>query len=313
MSISTYIKRDLQARLRTGQQLPVPLTLDSLAEHYAVSYTPVRAAVKQLVDEGWLLKGANRRLTPARPPEGGDSELSSAPFVPPNPPRDVRLIIEQDLVRLSLVGEPTLLREEAAAQRYGISRSAIRTIFHRLSGAGLLQHLPRRGWRVRPFSQADMHSFLEVRELLELKALELAQSRIDPLQIDRLLDANRFPEGDHDWPLIDNSLHAYFIELAANPYISDFFLRQGRYYEILFDWEDHDRDTAIETVRQHREILTAVRDQSWEAARQALAWHIRWNHPILSKITPRIGELDSNNGSVPGQPAAGKSRQQSRH
>ncbi len=287
MSISAYIKSDLQVRLRNGQELPAELTLESLAEHYEVSFTPVREAVKQLVAEGWLQKGANRRLTVVVPPALMAEPDAVTTDVAPEPPRDLMNIIEQDLVRLSLQGEAVQIREEAAAQRYGVSRSAVRNIFHRFAGAGLLEHLPRRGWQVRPFRQSDMHAFLEVRELLELKALELARPRIDPARISQLLENNRFPLTEGDWPQIDNSLHAYLIELAGNPYISDFFLRQGRFYDILFNWEDQDRDTAIETVRQHREILEAIQEKEWAAARKALAWHIRWNHPILSRIIPR--------------------------
>ena len=42
--------------------------------------------------------------------------------------------------------------------------------------------------------------------------------------------------------------------------------------------------TAIETIRQHREILTAMLAQNWSAARKALSHHIRHNHPILDEV-----------------------------
>ena len=63
------------------------------------------------------------------------------------------------------------------------------------------------------------------------------------------------PASEQDWPQIDNSLHRYIIERAGNRYIREFFDRLGSYFEILFEWEDHDRDTAIETVRQHHVSL----------------------------------------------------------
>jgi DNA-binding GntR family transcriptional regulator len=287
MSIAEFVKRDLRSRLLSGQQPPADLTLESLAEHYEVSFTPVRAAVAELVAEGVLLKGTNRRLVAA--PIAADSSDSGAAAdeALPEPPRDLLKVIETDLIRLSVEGEPVFLREEAAAQKYGASRSAIRNIFHRLAGLGLLLHIPRRGWQIRPFRQEDMQAFNEVREVLELKALELAQPRIAPERIEELLDANRLPSSDSEPPRIDNSLHAYIIEQAGNHYIRDFFERQGRYYEILFDWEDLDRETAIETVRQHRQILEAILRQDWQSARSALSWHIRWNHPILSKVISR--------------------------
>ena len=37
MTISTYIKDDLTAQLQSGRELPIQLTLDSLAMHYKVS------------------------------------------------------------------------------------------------------------------------------------------------------------------------------------------------------------------------------------------------------------------------------------
>ncbi len=285
MSITSFVKQDLRSRLRSGRELPAGLTLESLADHYEVSFTPVRAAVAELVMEGVLLKGANRRLVPA--PGAAESHGSPADVSEesiPKPPRDLLKLVEGDLVEFSFEREAVFLREEAAAQRYQVSRSAIRNVFHRLAGLGLLRHIPRRGWQIRPFCQEDMQAFNEIREVLELKALELAQPRMVPSKIQALLDRNLFPASDADWPQIDNSLHAYILEQAGNPYIKDFFDRQGRYYEILFDWEDQDREAAIETVRQHRQILEAIIRQDWQSAKSALSWHIRWNHPILSKV-----------------------------
>lgn len=292
--MATYIRDDLAVRLRSGTKLPAPLTLAALADHYGVSFTPVRSAVRELIAEGLLEKGPNRRLVAKRPahrhkPSGRNAK-------PPEPPRDPFERVTDDLVRLSLQGEPLFLREEATAEKYGISRSSLRNILHRLAGSGMVDHIPRRGWRLRPFRQEDMQAFLEVREVLELKALELAQPHLADEDLRKLLDRNRVPSSREEPPCIDDSLHAYLIEKSGNAYIKDFFDRHGPYYTILFDWEDQDRQTAIETARQHRDILTALLDKDWQAARQALSHHIRWNHPILSKIRPackkRTGSRD---------------------
>ncbi|MCA9020740.1 MAG: GntR family transcriptional regulator [Planctomycetaceae bacterium] len=282
MSLKNYIKNDLEIRLRSGQELPAQLTLESLAEHYQVSFSPVRIALAELVEEGLLQKGANRRLVrneeqikPLK--QGQTSEL-------PEPPADMFEVITNDFVKLSLKGEPIDIREEVTARRYKISRSSLRIILNRLAGTGILDHIPRRGWRLRPFRQEDMQAFLEVRELLELKALEMAKPHLKEADLQKILDGNIIPKSEKEAVQIDNSLHEYLIEKAGNYYIKDFFQRQGRYYDILFDWEDQDRETAIETVRQHRDILTALIRKDWRSARKALSYHIRDNHPILSKI-----------------------------
>jgi DNA-binding GntR family transcriptional regulator len=283
MSITTYIKGDLSARLKSGQELPTPLTIEALAEHYKVSFTPVRSAMAELIKEGLLKKGRNRRLIAISPRNAGAQ--TRPPLQLPEPPRDLFVVISNDLVRLCLQGEPVYLREEATADKYGVSRSAIRNILHRLAGEGVLDHVPRRGWRLRPFHPDDMQAFLEVREALELKALDLARSKLVAHDLQRMLDANRLPSSPGDPPCIDEELHGYLIDKAGNAYIQNFFERQGRYYRLLFEWEDHDRAAAIETVRQHLDILTALLERNWPAARKALSHHIVNNHPILSRLT----------------------------
>jgi len=280
--MATYIKEDLAVRMKSGRALPVQLTLDSLAEHYNVSFTPVRAAVAELIDEGLLEKGPNRRLTVTGKAHAG-KRMGRAPRLP-EPPRNPFDVIVSDLVQLSFKGEPVYLREEVTAEKYDISRSAMRNILHRLAGEGMLDHIPRRGWRLRPFRQDDLRAFTEVRATLESKALELAAPNLDANELQRMLDANTLPATAADSPCIDESLHDYLVATSRNEYIKDFLERQGRYYRLLFQWEDHDRETAIATVRQHREILTALLNKKWIAARKALSHHILYNHPMLNRI-----------------------------
>jgi DNA-binding GntR family transcriptional regulator len=282
MSIATYIKDDLAAQLKSGRELPVQLTLDSLAGHYNVSLTPVRTAVAELIDEGLLQKDSNHRLAATTPRRRGARTRQE--LKQPEPPRDPYEVIANDLLQLSLRGEPIYLREEATAEKYDISRSAIRNILHRLAGEGVLDHIPRRGWRLRPFRQEDLQAFIEVREVLELKALELARPKLDAGQLQRMLDLNMPSASTGTSPSVDESLHEYLIATAGNAYIRDFFDRQGRYYRLLFEWEDRERDVAIETMRQHREILTSLLKKNWSMARKALSHHILDNHPILSQV-----------------------------
>jgi DNA-binding GntR family transcriptional regulator len=286
MSIAASIKHDLRARISSGQELPADLTLGSLAKHYGVSFTPVREAVEDLVAEGFLSKGSNRRLTAVTGSQLPTDMDTFAPEPLPAPQRDVLKLVEYDVVHLSIKGEAIYLREEAAAERFGVSRSAMRNVFHELAGRGLLKHVPRCGWQVRPLRQEDVQGFLEVREMFEIKALELAQPRLEMRRIREILDRNVLPKTPGEKPQVDDSFHRYIIEQAGNHCITDFFERHGRYFEILFLWESKHGDVEkdCETVRQHRQILEAILQQDWPAAKAALSWHIRWNYPLLIKI-----------------------------
>jgi DNA-binding GntR family transcriptional regulator len=274
MSIATFIKQDLIANIRTGQLGSERLTLGELSKRYSVSVTPVRAAVRELVEERYLKKDDNGRLA-----INSDSPAGSA--AAPQEPTDWSEVITNDLVQLSLHGAPVLLREETTAEKYGISRSSIREIFYQLAGRGILEHLPRRGWQLRPFRQADLEAYIDMRIMLELKALELAWPRLVDEKLQAILDGNRLPTSPDERPLCDNSLHAYLIEQSRNPYIADFFDRHGEYYGALFEWESLDRDAQVQEILDHREILEALLRRDRRAAEQALANHIRDNHPRL--------------------------------
>src|SRR4051794_13157158 len=281
MSIATFIKQDLIAGIRSGEIRSERLTLDSLSKRYSVSATPVRIAVRELIEEKYLKKGDNGRLAIHFDSSAGGTTTM------PEEPTDWGQVIANDLVQLGLQGVPVLLREETTAEKYGISRSSIRQIFHRLAGRGILEHLPRRGWQLRPFRQADLDAYIDMRVTLELKAMELAWPRLVDEELKAILDRNRLPANPNDRPESDNSLHSYLIEKSKNSYIADFFDRHGKYYEALFEWENLDRDAQVQEVRHHREILEALLRRDRPTAERALTNHIRNNHPVLLPNPPR--------------------------
>ena len=274
MSIATFIKQDLIANIRSGEIGAVRLTLDALCKRYRVSVRPVRAVVQELIEEKYLEKGDNGRLAVRFEALGGAASA-------PQEPTDLGEVIANDLIKMSLDGAPVLLREETTAEKYGISRSSIRQIFQRLSGRGILEHLPRRGWQLRPFRQEDLDAYIRVRVGLELMALDLAWPRLVDEELQAILDRNLLPTKPNGPPICDNSLHAYLVEKSKNPFIADFFDRHGKYFDVLFNWESLDRKAQIQAVEQHREILEALLRRNRAAAERALENHIRNNHPVL--------------------------------
>ncbi len=285
MTITQHIKDDLVARIASSSEQVEMLTLEGIASHYSVSVTPVRTAVGELIDEGILQKGANRRLGINHDRVNARAALmaTSAGAKDAVPPQDPVQDISGYIVCLSLDGEPVFVREETTAKRFGISRSAARQILTRLAGYGMLEHIPRRGWQVRPLREKDLDEYIETRITLELKALNLARPHLVDEDLRKILDGNHLPETPTDEPLSDDSLHQYIIRKAGNRYIADFFQRHGRYFSLLFDWEVLDRETRIQTVRQHRDILEAILRKDWPLAESALEFHIQHNHPLLRK------------------------------
>lgn len=69
------------------------------------------------------------------------------------------------------------IAELAMVERLGVSRTPIRTALVRLQEEGLLEALPSGGFRVRDFSEADIHDAIEMRGTLEGLAARLAAER----------------------------------------------------------------------------------------------------------------------------------------
>jgi DNA-binding GntR family transcriptional regulator len=280
VTLAAWVRDDLRSRLLGGEA--AGLTLRALSGRYGCSLTPVRRAVASLVREGLLRRSPGGRLAAVPPVRG-----ARRPAPPPLPGAWERGL-ERDVLRAGLRGEAGFLREEAAARRLGTGRTALRRALGRLAAAGLVDHVPRRGWRVRPFREAEMLAFLEVREALELRALELAFPRLDPAELRALLAENLPPRGP------DARLHDLLVERAGNPYLADFFRRHGAYFSTLFHLAARNPDAGALMAADHRRLLRALLDGRLETARRVLAAHIRAQAPALRRLLRRLAELPAS-------------------
>ncbi|MCC7349394.1 MAG: GntR family transcriptional regulator [Phycisphaerales bacterium] len=308
MNWSQYIEQDLRERLSSGQPLPCEPTLERLAVHYRVSTRPVRTALHQLRQEGLLEKrGAGARIginsrsakgkdhidPSSRKAEHRDQKSSNrkkaqGKHPPVDPPMDYVEAIGRHLVAQSLEGRETFVREQAMAGQFAVSTTTVREVFHRLAGQGVIEHIPRRGWRLRPFLQKDMDDFAAVRLTLECMALRLSWQKLQSAEgrsaMETYLAGNVVLADPTEPPRVDDGFHAWIIEASRNRYIRDFFANFGRYYRFLFSWEGMDRASGIETVHQHRRILQAILAGDLPESQTALEAHLLRQHPVLKQV-----------------------------
>ena len=208
----------------------------------------------------------------------------------PRPPQDWNRILARDVLRRSLRGGSDFLREEATAASLGIGRTVLRQIFSRLAGAGLIEHVPRRGWRVRPFQERDMLAYLEVRELMELKALDLARRHLVPADLQRILALNRTRPG-RGAPAVDSELHPYLVHKSGNRFIQEFIGSHGAYYTTLFYYATRGARAVGLMARHHVDILRRLLRRDWDGAAALLSRHIRAQAPLLRRMMDRLARL----------------------
>jgi DNA-binding GntR family transcriptional regulator len=184
------------------------------------------------------------------------------------------------------------LQEVALAERYGVSRGPVREALRRLSSDGLVVLTPRRGARLRPIVPHDFLSAYQVREVLEVLAVQLAVPRLTASDCDEL--KTRYEElkkcahaGDMTaFFKANNAFHYFFVEHSANAPL------QLAYQPVIDLVHRYQRRTLglrgkIDTVLSfHREIFEAARTGDVDTAAQLTRDHIRL----------RVGHLGGEDG-----------------
>jgi DNA-binding GntR family transcriptional regulator len=93
--------------------------------------------------------------------------------------------LRRDIIRCKLKPGQDV-SEAQLAEKYGLGKTPIREGLARLAHDGLVQALPRRGYRVSPITLADARDLLGFRVIIETEAARLAAGRCNVAQLRRL-------------------------------------------------------------------------------------------------------------------------------
>ncbi len=276
MTIQSQIFHDIQSQVACGKNLPFSLTLHDIARYYQVSPMPVRQAVEQLVRKKVLIRQSNGRLDKNEKIRL-HSVARSVKKRSPIEPKLIRLIVS-----MSLKADEHFLREEVMSSECEVGRTVLRRLFLTLAGSGMLIHVPRRGWRVRPFREKDLQDYIQIRLLLEPAALEQSYRKLNHQKLTELLQLNSPDENGK--PQLDNSLHRYWIEESGNAYIQQFFSGHGSYHMALLEHAALETHSIEKMSAEHRKILQALLDRNLEKAKSALIDHIQSQIPTITRL-----------------------------
>ena len=97
----------------------------------------------------------------------------------------------RDRIVFSEIRSGEILVEARLAEEYGVSKTPVREALALLSQEGLVEVLPRVGYRVTTTSLHDVHEVFDLRVLLETEAAALAARRASPDDVVDLRKRNR--------------------------------------------------------------------------------------------------------------------------
>jgi DNA-binding GntR family transcriptional regulator len=184
------------------------------------------------------------------------------------------LIVTLELPPGSVVSERDLM------DRLGVGRTPVREALRDLAREQLLEVYPRRGIFVSGIDVGDLAGLSEVRLVLESQAARLAAERRNDeelLATEALLAELAATAGEHDERRLielDQRIHRHLYRCAHSPFLE---ATLERYYVLtLRIWYlALDRVARLDdAIREHREILEAIRDRDPARAEAVMRLHV---------------------------------------
>lgn len=185
-----------------------------------------------------------------------------------------------------------LVSEQALAQEIGMSRTPVREAIGQLQREGLFYKVPRVGTIVRLPDNQELGELYEVREALEGYSATVAARVLTDADLEdmsRLHQELYAIEADllaSDGPMSEDLVRRYFsadigfhlhiIRATGNNHIQQI-ISEFRVVQRVFEYDRmiHGLPIIQRAALQHGEILAALKQRDGDAARLAVAEHIR--------------------------------------
>lgn len=163
---------------------------------------------------------------------------------------------------------------------FGVSSSPIKSALFRLAGEGLVEITSRKGTFVKDISKRDLEEIEEVREKLEIGAVEIAIEKISDEQMQKLqekYEATLIPEERFeysDFMQKDGDFHLEIIKMTGNQRLIHIYKQLNSHIQIIrFQKARNRRKPLPWTHRDHLEILNALKNRDIERAKKAVREH----------------------------------------
>lgn len=188
-----------------------------------------------------------------------------------------------------LPGQP--LRQEALAERLGMSRVPVREALKALESEGVLRHEPNVGYAVTRLSAEELHQAYLMRAALEATVLQ-EMPRLSAEQVDELTAINdRIAEAVNDVDVLriielNHEFHFTLFRASGLHLIVDEIERVWKMTEAYRAVYLYDEAARRRIVREHRKLITAVRRGNSERAVEIMNEH---RDATRTKLAPALG------------------------
>lgn len=185
--------------------------------------------------------------------------------------------IRDDILNKTLVsGEKLTIKK--LHEMYGVSSSPIREALFRLQQDGLIEYRSNAGMRVIEFTRQDLaeiYMLLTEFDVIALRAATTPARRLSTLAaLELCMERARASIENKLWNYYSDAFHSILYEEAQNGRLTDA-ARKIRIQSTIFSNRyEIKEENRREILKQHEEILNAIRDNRLDRAEDLMRTHV---------------------------------------
>ena len=185
--------------------------------------------------------------------------------------------IRNDILNKTLVsGEKLTIKK--LHEMYGVSSSPIREALFRLQQDGLIEYRSNAGMRVIEFTRQDLaeiYMLLTEFDVIALRAATPPTRRLSTLAaLELCMERARASIENNYWNYYSDAFHSILYEEAQNGRLTDA-ARKIRIQSTIFSNQyEIKEENRREILKQHEEILSAIRDNRLDRAEDLMRTHV---------------------------------------
>lgn len=175
------------------------------------------------------------------------------------------------------------LRENTIGKELGVSRTPVREALRQLELEGLVTIIPNRGAYVTGISHKDIWDIYVIRSMLEGLCARWAAENITDAQLDELEETILLSEfqmkkesgfSAEQVAALDGRFHSILYEASGSRILDHVLTDFHNYVQTARRSSVVSEDRARKSIREHRQILRAIKDRDGEMAEQLANEHI---------------------------------------
>ncbi len=175
------------------------------------------------------------------------------------------------------------LRENTIGKELGVSRTPVREALRQLELEGLVTIVPNRGAYVTGISHKDIWDIYVIRSMLEGLCARWAVEHITDEQLNELEETILLSEfqmkkesgfSAEQIAALDGRFHSILYEASGSRILGHLLTDFHNYVQTARKSSVVSEDRARKSIREHRQILRAIRDRDEEMAEQLANEHI---------------------------------------